>query len=148
MGEGVWTKGETDGGCRKFLDTFVTNPQYVIELTDPDEERDDGLCTLVISLMQKHSGAVSSGEGISYLSIGFVIYRLKAGSELERMNKNFFKYSRSVGRSKTFIKEREVSERFRLPPARYLIVPSTFHPGFEGEFLLLTFTEKKANFVK
>ena len=50
--EGSWVKGVNAGGCRNFLDTFATNPQYLAVLEDSDEDEDD-LCTCIISLMQK-----------------------------------------------------------------------------------------------
>lgn len=53
----------------------------------------------------------------------------------------FFKYNASVARSPSFINLREVSCRFKLPPGTYCVVPSTFDPNEEGEFLLRVFTE-------
>jgi len=58
---------------------------------------------------------------------------------------NFFKYNASVGRSPAFINLREVTCRFKLPPGVYCIVPSTFDPNEEGEFLLRIFSENKNN---
>ena len=55
---------------------------------------------------------------------------------------NFFKYNAAVGKSAQFINMREVTGRHRLPPATYCIVPSTFEPNEEGDFLLRVYTEK------
>lgn len=37
----------------------------------------------------------------------------------------------------------QVSCRFKLPPGHYLIVPSTFDPNEEGEFLIRVFSEQR-----
>ncbi|GFG39570.1 hypothetical protein Cfor_01000 [Coptotermes formosanus] len=58
---------------------------------------------------------------------------------------NFFKYNASVARSPSFINLREVSCRFKLPPGVYCIVPSTFEPNEEGEFILRVFSEHRNN---
>ena len=51
----------------------------------------------------------------------------------------------SCARSKAFVNLREVSGRFKLPPGTYVIVPSSFHPDQESEFILRVFTEKPNN---
>lgn len=40
-----------------------------------------------------------------------------------------------------------MSCRFKLPPGTYCIVPSTFEPNEEGEFLLRVFSEHQSNMV-
>ena len=57
----------------------------------------------------------------------------------------FLVSSATVARSPTFINLREVSCRFKLPPGTYCIVPSTFEPNEEGEFILRVFSETKAH---
>ncbi|XP_027428121.1 calpain-3 isoform X6 [Zalophus californianus] len=61
----------------------------------------------------------------------------------QHLQKDFFLYNASKARSKTYINMREVSERFRLPPSEYVIVPSTYEPHQEGEFILRVFSEKR-----
>ena len=46
--------------------------------------------------------------------------------------------------SSIFINAREVFTKLELDPGRYVIVPSTFDPNSEGEFMLRIFTEKKS----
>ena len=61
-----------------------------------------------------------------------------------RMGKDFFLYNKSTARSDNFINSREVTGRFSLPPGEYVILPSTFKPNEEGDFLIRMFTEKGA----
>ncbi|XP_059329939.1 calpain-3 isoform X1 [Ammospiza nelsoni] len=60
------------------------------------------------------------------------------------LQKDFFLYNASKARSKTYINMREISERFRLPPSEYVIIPSTYDPHQEGEFILRVFSEKRS----
>lgn len=49
---GCWKKNVNAGGCRNYLDTFWTNPQYRVTVTDPDEDDDENLGTIIVGLMQ------------------------------------------------------------------------------------------------
>ncbi|XP_033309223.1 calpain-A-like isoform X4 [Bombus bifarius] len=141
--EGEWVRGVTAGGCRNFLETFWHNPQYRITLEYPDE--DDDKCTVIVALMQKNRRA-QRRMGAECLTIGFAIYHLEYPERLPKpLDINFFKYNASVARSPAFINLREVTCRFKLPPGAYCIVPSTFDPNEEGEFLLRIFSENKNN---
>lgn len=141
--EGEWTRGVTAGGCRNFLETFWHNPQYALELQDPDEDDDEGLCTVIVALMQKNRRSKKS-EGMDCLTIGFAIYSVTERDLANKpLKKRFFQYNASVARSPNFINLREVSCRFKLPPGHYLIIPSTFDPNEEGEFLIRVFSECK-----
>lgn len=137
--DGEWVKGSTSGGCIDYMESFWTNPQYVIHLDKPDSDDPSGMCTIVVALMQKFRRA----EDLPSLTIGFVIYRV---TEEHLRNKpvpmKFFKKNdyRIVARS-IYINSREVSCRLRLNPGIYLVVPTTLHPIEEGEFLIRIFSE-------
>ncbi|XP_047468422.1 calpain-A-like isoform X1 [Penaeus chinensis] len=140
--EGAWIRGSTAGGCRNFLNTFWHNPQYRITLTEVDDDDDDNKCTVIVALMQKNRRSQRK-LGLECLTIGFAIYHLRDPDSAPRpLDASFFKYTASVARSPSFINMREVSCRFKLPPGTYCIVPSTFEPNEEGEFILRVFSEK------
>ena len=64
------------------------------------------------------------------------------GSDL--LTKQFVDYNYSTGTSGAFTNAREVHARFDLDPGRYIVLPCTFKPDEEGDFLLRVFTESFA----
>ncbi|XP_008471786.2 calpain-A isoform X4 [Diaphorina citri] len=143
--EGEWVRGVTAGGCRNYLETFWCNPQFKITLTEVDENDEDGKCTVIIGLMQKNRRAQKK-TGAECLTIGFAVYQIEDPDNVPTpLDLNFFKYNASCARAPSFINLREVSCRFKLPPGVYCIVPSTFEPNEEGEFILRVFSEHKNN---
>jgi calpain, invertebrate len=143
--EGEWVPGISAGGCRNYLEHFHRNPQYVMTLEDPDEI--DGTCTVVVALMQKNRRRLRHAPDIDWLYIGFAIYQLTERDLAKKpQNLNFFKYNASIASSPAFVNLREVSCHFKLLPGHYLIVPSTFHPNSEGEFLIRVFSESSNTF--
>lgn len=143
---GTWEAGSTAGGCRNFIETFASNPQYCVTLEDSDED-DDNFCTCVVALMQKGSRRKKvMNDGGGCLSIGFAIYHLEEPDDTPLpLDTDFFRYHSSCARSKTFINLREVCNRFKLHPGTYVIIPSTFEPDQEGDFLLRVFSEKSSS---
>uniref|UniRef100_A0A8C4U2G9 Calpain 9 n=1 Tax=Falco tinnunculus TaxID=100819 RepID=A0A8C4U2G9_FALTI len=137
--QGSWVRGSTAGGCRNFLETFWTNPQIKLHLTEKDDGQDD--CTFIAALMQKDRRKLKK-LGAEMLTIGYSIYE-NPGRD-GHLGKDFFRYHPSKARSKTYINLREVSNRFKLPPGDYILVPTTFEPHQEADFCLRIFSEKKA----
>lgn len=144
--EGKWVVGASAGGCANHPETFHRNPQFRLTIDEPNES--DGLCTVVVSLMQKN-GRLKRNLGVEFLSIGFAIYKMSE-HELARkpQNMKFFEDKISTARSPKFQNFREINHRFQLPPGHYLIVPSTFQPDQEGEFVIRIFTEGCHTFVE
>ncbi|KAM9067945.1 calpain-3 isoform X2 [Sarcophilus harrisii] len=146
VNEGRWVRGCSAGGCRNFPDTFWTNPQYRLKLLEEDDDPEDTevVCSFLVALMQKNRRK-DRKLGANLFTIGFAIYEVpkEMHGNKQHLQKDFFLYNASKARSKTYINMREVSERFRLPPSEYVIVPSTYDPHQEGEFILRVFSEKR-----
>ncbi|KAL7069749.1 hypothetical protein ACQ4LE_011145 [Meloidogyne hapla] len=135
--DGSWRAGQTAGGCRNYLRTFATNPQYRMRLSDSDPNDNDNLCTVVIAVMQKYRRELKH-TGVENLAIGFAVYET-SGTD-GKLSTEFFANTKSCARSPAFINLREITGRFRMPAGDYVIVPSTYEPGQEGDFMLRIFT--------
>ncbi|XP_049319977.1 calpain-3 isoform X1 [Astyanax mexicanus] len=146
VNEGRWVRGCSAGGCRNYPDTFWTNPQYRLRLLEEDDDPEDNevACTFVVALMQKNRRKERK-LGANLFTIGFSIYEVpkEMHGNKQHMQKDFFTVNSSKARSKAYINLREVSQRFRLSPGEYVIVPSTYEPHQEGEFILRVFSEKR-----
>ncbi|PWA28815.1 hypothetical protein CCH79_00012824 [Gambusia affinis] len=138
---GEWRRGSTAGGCRNFPATFWLNPQYKIKLQHPDAPGKPD-CSFLVALMQKDRRKKRK-EGKDMETIGFALYEF-VGSSGVHLKRDFFLTHASSARSEQFINLREVSSRLRLPIGEYIIVPSTFEPNNEGDFVLRVFSEKPA----
>lgn len=60
-------------------------------------------------------------------------------------DKKFFEQNTSIGHTPSFMNLTEVTCRFSVFPGIYCIVPSTFNPNLEAEFILRVFSVGKHN---
>ncbi|XP_055073647.2 calpain-2 catalytic subunit [Misgurnus anguillicaudatus] len=143
--EGNWIVGSTAGGCRKYMDTFSSNTQFVIKLEDVDDDPHDGEdgCTLLVGLMQKE-GRKDKRIGNDLNCIGFTIYKVpdEYKGQNVHLSRDVLMHNIKVAESEYF-RGREISERYKLPPGEYIIIPSTYEPNCQGSFILRVFTEKE-----
>uniref|UniRef100_A0A7M4FXX3 Calpain 11 n=1 Tax=Crocodylus porosus TaxID=8502 RepID=A0A7M4FXX3_CROPO len=141
--EGTWRRGSTAGGCRNHPATFWINPQFKIKLLEEDDDPGDNelACSFLVALMQKHRRKERRVGGDMH-TIGFAVYEVRPELSIPpqecnvHMKKEFFLRNQSRARSETFINLREVSNHIQLPPGEYIIVPSTFEPHQEADFVL------------
>ncbi|KAF8561180.1 hypothetical protein P879_07844 [Paragonimus westermani] len=137
--EGEWIKYSTAGGCRNNERTFHINPQFRVQVIDPDETDDDNTGTIIVGLMQKGRREAFQQQH----TIGYSIYRLPNNHPPDALlTRKFFETNVSVARSPTFANIREICGRHKLPPGDYMIIPSTFEPNLEAKFLLRIFSER------
>uniref|UniRef100_A0A665WYQ9 Calpain-1 catalytic subunit n=1 Tax=Echeneis naucrates TaxID=173247 RepID=A0A665WYQ9_ECHNA len=146
---GEWRRGSTAGGCRNYPATFWLNPQFKLVLQHPDAPGQAD-CSFLVALMQKDRRK-KRREGKDMETIGFAVYEVNrlppqfAGRSGVHLKREFFLTHGSSARSELFINLREVSSRLRLPAGEYIIVPSTFEPHKEADFVLRVFSEKPAD---
>ncbi|XP_014832240.1 PREDICTED: calpain-1 catalytic subunit-like [Poecilia mexicana] len=142
---GEWRRGSTAGGCRNYPATFWLNPQFKIILKHPDAPGQSD-CSFLVALMQKDRRKKRQ-EGKDMETIGFALYEVPrefVGSSGVHLKRDFFLTHASSARSEQFINLREVSSRLKLPVGEYIVVPSTFEPNKDGDFVLRVFSEKPA----
>ncbi|XP_008426117.1 calpain-1 catalytic subunit [Poecilia reticulata] len=142
---GEWRRGSTAGGCRNYPATFWLNPQFKIMLQHPDTPGQSD-CSFLVALMQKDRRK-KRREGQDMETIGFALYEVPkefVGSSGVHLKRDFFLTHASSARSEQFINLREVSSRLKLPVGEYIVVPSTFEPNKDGDFVLRVFSEKPA----
>ncbi|KAJ8350588.1 hypothetical protein SKAU_G00257180 [Synaphobranchus kaupii] len=141
-----WRRGSTAGGCRNFPATFWINPQFKLTLQHPDTVGGKD-CSFLVALMQKDRRRKRK-EGKDMETIGFAVYEVPReylGKTAVHLKRDFFLTHGSSARSELFINLREVSTRCSLPAGEYIIVPSTYDPQKEADFVLRVFSEKPAD---
>uniref|UniRef100_A0A182N3N5 Calpain n=1 Tax=Anopheles dirus TaxID=7168 RepID=A0A182N3N5_9DIPT len=133
--DGQWIRDTTAGGNVSFLDTFSQNPQYTIHV----QEGQTG-SGAVIALMQKYRRA----DALPSLTIGFIVYKVTREDLRQKpVPREFFQRNdHAIVGGSIFINAREISCRLTLDAGLYLVIPSTFEPGEEGEYLLRIFTAR------
>ncbi|KAK0056938.1 calpain-9, partial [Biomphalaria pfeifferi] len=137
-----WRPGLTAGGCGRAPSPHLMwrNPQFFVTFDPPNPEHRS---TMIVSLMTKQLDLKSS------LAIGLRLFKLKQNGRLptdrSAQQKVLKKYLQPLEGSPTFSYDREVTKRFSFKPGTYVIMPCTYNPDEEGEFILRVFTEAEAD---
>ncbi|KAL1124154.1 hypothetical protein AAG570_001924, partial [Ranatra chinensis] len=135
--EGEWVKGVSSGGPSYNKNTFCYNPQYTINLIEPDDE-DGAECTVIVALTLKNKRRMGSDQ-----LIGFDIYRLNDVDSLTKpLGSEFFTLQEVLRRTDP-TDRRDVVETLQLTVGTYAIVPWIVDVGNEGKFLLRVFSGEK-----
>ncbi|XP_020510721.1 calpain-9 [Labrus bergylta] len=136
MHHGTWVPQVTAGGSPSG-GRFWQNPQFYFNLSEVDGGKEDSVktCSFVLALMQKHQRRRGTN-----LAIALHIY--PAHSQNTYLSPEDLSRLRPVLLCKNYSPRREVVLRGSLPPGRYVIIPSTFEPDQQGDFLLRVLTEQ------
>uniref|UniRef100_A0A3B3TZ69 Calpain 6 n=2 Tax=Poecilia latipinna TaxID=48699 RepID=A0A3B3TZ69_9TELE len=132
---GKWTQNSDpllnrSGGCTNHMETFLQNPQYLFDVTKESDE-------VLISLQQKDRRIYrKEGQGDN-LSIGFTIVKVEVNRKYRLHNLETLKIMHGF----TYINARTVFKRIELPQGRYVVIPTTYEPFIEGEFMLRLYTD-------
>ena len=142
-----WAKDRTAGGSGNGGDKrYWKNPQFLIKLVHVDAN-EDKMATIIVSLMQKYTREKrrkNFGQPCEEF-LQFRLYKVTNETYASHCAKNNIKLNEHelerAGNSGNYVNKREVTQRFRVEPGYYLIVPSLFDYNVEGNFLLRVFTE-------
>lgn len=146
----AWETGVSSGGCgQSSQQKFWTNPQFLVHLTDVDENDDEDKCSLLVSLMQKDSRLKRISQGTDESAeeyVQFRLFKIREGTDIDASRETGLKlyadHLDRIGTSGAYINSREVTKRFRVDPGSYLIIPSTYDEDHDCEFMLRVFTEQ------
>lgn len=130
---GEWTRPNHAGGCPNH-DTFVQNPQYIFDVPKDDME-------LIVQIVQTDTrgqvvAPTDSSSSTVYSSIGFHIMKVEENRE-HRIHK-----VKKKAVTSDYIKSRSMFFQGPLNKGRHVLVPTTFEPNVETQFMLRMFTEE------
>lgn len=126
---GNWLAPHRSGGCANNRSTFLNNPQFIFDITSNEIEE------TLINLDQKSLRYL----GKENLTIGFTLMKIEE-NRIYRLHTMQSKVATS-----SYINTRSIFMRLNLESGRYCLVPSTFEPNVEGEFLLRIYTDNFHN---
>ncbi|XP_060735797.1 calpain-1 catalytic subunit-like [Tachysurus vachellii] len=133
--EGRWLAGSTAGGPMTLLDTFWTNPQFPVRITEIKTSCEPGTNqgqNILVSLMQmpdKRNRRLTRN-----LHMGFCIFKLVESGMTSTVS--FLSNINLVFAPKAMLDTREVTEYVKLDPGDYIIVPFTYESNKTASFVL------------
>ncbi|KAK2545439.1 Capn6 [Columba livia] len=135
MMRGAWAKNSEpllnrSGGCFDNKETFLQNPQFVFDVKKTEDK-------VLVSLQQEDRRKYKKeGKGDS-IPIGFEIFKVED-------NRNYRLHKLTVqerAATSPYINTRTVFLKRILKQGRYILIPTTYHPGITTKFILRLFTD-------
>ncbi|KAK8759690.1 hypothetical protein V5799_002679 [Amblyomma americanum] len=122
---------------------FATNPQYLVTLREPDDEEEDGECTMIVALLQRGRRFFTATDD-TWDAIGFFVYEVQdPDSSPVPLTAEYLTDDRLVFYSGKCKYSHEVTHRLKLSPGTFCIIPYTYEEDAAGDFLLRIYTEKE-----
>ncbi|XP_035690519.1 calpain-10-like [Branchiostoma floridae] len=140
--EGCWELGVSAGGCRNNLETYPTNPQYLLTIQASSDNRasdcDDQECFVLLTLMQQTNRLQPAWKS-QEKAVGIHVWQ--AGDTPTRLTAPDFINDEPVAMTTPpHAHAREVTLTCLLKPGAYIIIPNTFQPDVGKGFLLRVFS--------
>ncbi|XP_064603652.1 calpain-5-like [Liolophura sinensis] len=127
---GRWAQNGRNGGSEKHSATFLSNPQYVFDVTSPTDH--------VMVCLEQNDIRQDRQFEVELLEIGFNIMKV----EENRRYRVHIPGDKIV--TSEYSKSRSVFQMVTMERGRYVLIPTTDKPGQNGEFLLRLFTGASA----
>ncbi|KAJ6657440.1 hypothetical protein lerEdw1_002499 [Lerista edwardsae] len=135
MMRGSWRKDPNPllnraGGCLNNKGSFFQNPQYVFDVRKVEDK-------VLVSLQQKDRRIYKKEGKGDNIVIGFEIFKVESNREY-RMHAMHIQEKVATS---PYIDMRTIFLKVLLKQGRYVLIPTTFSPGIETEFLLRLFSD-------
>ncbi|KAI5616703.1 hypothetical protein C0J50_23632 [Silurus asotus] len=134
MHEGRWLAGSSAGGCMAYKDTFWSNPQFLVKITDINKACEPATSqgpNMLVSLMQIPDQR--NRRLTRNLPLGFSIFKANSRRGSIASYSNLVHATRD---SKSLLNPREITDYVKLDPGEYVIVPYTSRPNKTAYFIL------------
>ncbi|XP_060834560.1 calpain-3-like [Rhopalosiphum padi] len=133
---GSWIYGLNAGGSRNNLDMFETNPQYLLKFpTGIIEENLFVTIKIILKIKRIHKK--------NPLHVAFFLFKNDC-EQKETLGAEYFLCTEPEGSSGVFKSKQMISETFIVSTLRsYVIVPATFKPFQQGEFVIKVMVDRK-----
>ncbi|CAH8826219.1 unnamed protein product [Trichobilharzia szidati] len=137
MFTGQWCANVNAGGSMNNMESYSTNPQFSFTIRR-GSRKDETKALVIVGLMQKHRRRDYGGD---YLSIGFSIYEVSA-NQRTRLTLDQLADRKPLATS-DYIPRREVTLEEHLFSGSFIVIPTTYHPNEECEFIFRIFSSSE-----
>uniref|UniRef100_UPI00398F662A calpain-14-like n=1 Tax=Pristiophorus japonicus TaxID=55135 RepID=UPI00398F662A len=142
---GSWRIGSNAGGCMENNERFCINPQYSVTLSEGEMSKRTKTCSFTVSLLQKPRDHRRNKSPRFYIACH--VFKVPPTLQVQngKLPEAFFKSQQPVKQNTKYTNTREVCETYQLEPGTYVLVPCTYNPNEQAEFILRIYFRKRDN---